>query len=808
MTEKDTIIELPPNMVLRSRLQNIFEENVKVKRIIYVSAYTGWGKTTAVAEWLNEKEHEAVWFCLGEQRNQTVINKILTEINSKPTEKFIVIDNYHLLDEREMEYMNLMVIQSNWRFVIISRAELPKALSIYVGLSLHLIGMDQLKFTEAEIMEYFQQYNISLTDQEISHLFVEQKGWIISYRYAASIMQATGEPYARKIQLKALEAIYQYLDIELLGKLDRLEKKVLLTVGCFDKVTAEEADVLLESEEAHRVLKELTRQGCFLTFLLPDTYLVYPFFQDYLTYTRDKVLSKEEIDNIYNTAGAYFEKKNESTIALEYYIKAKEYKSVIRLLIELSKSPVGQTDLWKNKKYYFQLPEEMIKEEPALCCGMAMLGIICFNLAEADKWKSYLENQLELLPQGDKKRTEIYEKLAYLSIAMPNSNMSNFLNVMKNWARKVRHEDLKMQKANITWNTPSVVNGGRDFTPWLKKAKLIRNPMDWVVISLYGDYGIGVLDVAVAECYYQQDKIQDALIQVVRAISFIEQKGSIIILFAAMSVQMMIMMILGQTVTTKPMLDNMRDKIEAANAEFLYPNLEAVSAFVSLYENNYEKIEYWLNNEAPDENATFCTLDIFRYNVKLRAYILYEKYYLAIGLAEKLRPVFEALHRNMDLAQLDMLLAIVYYRIGQKEKAEQYLTEALLRGEKYGYIRLFADEGEPLYKILRNFDAEDLIAKNYLNKIKEATKKVAMQYPSYLTLLNSKQDGLSASEMEILNLLAQAKANNEIAEYLNISLNTVKFHIKNIYSKLGAKNRFQAVHIARDKRILSNHKMS
>ncbi|MHC1722967.1 MAG: LuxR C-terminal-related transcriptional regulator [Aminipila sp.] len=803
MTEKD-IIELPSTMVLRPQLQNIFEDNFKSKRIIYVSAYTGWGKTTAVAEWLNQKEHEAVWFCLGEQRNQTVINKLLTEINSKPTEKIIVIDNYQLLSEKEMEYVNLMIIQSGWRFVIISRAELPKALSIYVGLSLHLIGMDQLRFSEAEITEYFEQWNISLTDQEISLLSSDQKGCILSYRYIASIMQATGEPYTRKIQLKALDATYKYLDIEILDKLDRRERQVLLTVGCFDKITAEQTDVLLESPDAHKVLEELTRQGCFLTFLLPDIYIFHPYFKDYLTYTRNKVLSKNDIDQIYITAGKYFEEKNEYTFALDYYIKAKEYKSVIRLLIELSKSPVGQTDLWKNKKYYYELPEEMIKEEPALCCGMAMLGIICFNLTEADRWQGYLENQLECLPKTDTKRAQIYEKLAYLSIAMPNSNMHNFLNIMKNWAKKVKYDNLHMQKPNITWNSPSVVNGGRDFTPWLKKAKFIRNPMDWVVTSLYGDYGIGVLDVAVAECYYQQDKIQEALVQVVRAISLIEQKGSIIILFAAMTVQMMIMMLLGQTVTTKPMLENMRDKIEAAKADFLYPNLEAVSAFVSLYENNYETIERWLNNEAPDEHAAFSTLDTFRYNVKLRIYILYEKYYLAIGLAEKLRPVHIAFHRNMDLTQLDMLLAVVYYRMGQKEKSEEYLKEALIRGEKYGYIRLFADEGEPVYKMLRNFESQDLISKKYLNQIKEATKKVAMQYPSYLTLLNNKQDKLSASEIEVLNLMGQAKANNEIAEYLNISLNTVKFHIKNIYSKLGAKNRFQAVHIARDKGILNN----
>ncbi|QHI73118.1 LuxR C-terminal-related transcriptional regulator [Aminipila terrae] len=801
MTDKNIVPEIPPNMVFRPRLQKIFEDNYKLRRIIYVSAYMGWGKTTAVVEWLTEKKRDAVWFCLEDQIKQTVINSLLTEMNGNSSDRIIVIDNYNLLDEKELEYMNLIITQSNRRFIIISRAELPKMLSVYVGLSVHLIGIDQLRFYESEIVEYFEKWNVSLSDQEISQLNSNQKGWVGSYRYTASLMQAMGESYNRKIQLKALECIYQYLDVELLDKLDRVEKKVMLTVGCFDRLTGEQADLLLDSPNAHKILERFTRRGCFFTFLLPDVYVQHPFFKEYLTYTRSRFLAEDEIAEIYKTAARYFEKKKDTARALECYMNAKEYDGVIRILIQLSKYEVGQTDLWKNRSYYYRLPEELIKKEPALCCGMAMLGIISFHLEQANKWQAYLEEQLKILPENTPERTEVYEKLAYLSIAMPNTSMVNFLNTMKNWAKKVKYEDLQMQKANITWNSPSVANGGRDFTPWLKKAKWIKRPMDAVVIALYGDYGIGVLDVAVAECYYQQDKIQEALVQVISAVSYIEQKGSIIILFAAMTVQMMIMMLLGEIATAKPMLENMRDKITSAKAYFLYPSLEAVCAWVAMYENNYERVEYWLKNDAPDENATFSTLDIFRYNVKLRGYILFEKYYLAIGLAEKLRTVCIAFHRNMDLAQLDMLLAIVYHRMGQKDKAEEYLTEALIRGEKYGYIRLFADEGESLYKILKNFKERPSISKKYLKQVKEATKKIAVLYPSYMILPNN-QDKLSASETEVLNLMALGKANNEIADYLNISLNTVKFHIKNIYSKLGVNNRFQAVHTARDKRII------
>ena len=55
---------------------------------------------------------------------------------------------------------------------------------------------------------------------------------------------------------------------------------------------------------------------------------------------------------------------------------------------------------------------------------------------------------------------------------------------------------------------------------------------------------------------------------------------------------------------------------------------------------------------------------------------------------------------------------------------------------------------------------------------------------------------LTKREKEVLELLVDGKSNNEIAMLLSISLATVRFHLTNIYSKLGAKNRVEAVTIA------------
>jgi LuxR family maltose regulon positive regulatory protein len=62
---------------------------------------------------------------------------------------------------------------------------------------------------------------------------------------------------------------------------------------------------------------------------------------------------------------------------------------------------------------------------------------------------------------------------------------------------------------------------------------------------------------------------------------------------------------------------------------------------------------------------------------------------------------------------------------------------------------------------------------------------------------------LSERELDILRLIATGRSNKEIAEILVIAVSTVKSHINNLYGKLGAQRRTQAIAIARDMGLFS-----
>jgi DNA-binding NarL/FixJ family response regulator len=62
--------------------------------------------------------------------------------------------------------------------------------------------------------------------------------------------------------------------------------------------------------------------------------------------------------------------------------------------------------------------------------------------------------------------------------------------------------------------------------------------------------------------------------------------------------------------------------------------------------------------------------------------------------------------------------------------------------------------------------------------------------------------GISKREHEVLGLIAQGLSNQEIAEKLFVSLNTVKTHSSSLFSKLNVRRRTEAVRRAKELRLL------
>jgi LuxR family transcriptional regulator, maltose regulon positive regulatory protein len=128
------------------------------------------------------------------------------------------------------------------------------------------------------------------------------------------------------------------------------------------------------------------------------------------------------------------------------------------------------------------------------------------------------------------------------------------------------------------------------------------------------------------------------------------------------------------------------------------------------------------------------------------------------------------------------------------------MLQAIELAEPEGFIRTFLDEGPAialLLKRLPDFPKYRTYIHLLLRAFGEDNFSTASA-PKDETLI----EALSEREVEVLRLIAQGMKYEEIAEALVITLNTVRFHVKQIYRKLDVNNRTNAIATARQLDLL------
>ncbi len=158
------------------------------------------------------------------------------------------------------------------------------------------------------------------------------------------------------------------------------------------------------------------------------------------------------------------------------------------------------------------------------------------------------------------------------------------------------------------------------------------------------------------------------------------------------------------------------------------------------------------------------------------------------------------------LIEIQMLRALALHAQGKARQALATLGPILAQAEPEGYLRLFADEGEVMAHLLALIAPFTTASPDYLQRIQAAIVPVWQARPDAATQPAPRAtlyEPLSAREWDVLQLVAEGLSNQQIAEYLVLSLYTVKLHVKHLLTKLGATNRTQAVVRARALHILS-----
>jgi LuxR family transcriptional regulator, maltose regulon positive regulatory protein len=187
----------------------------------------------------------------------------------------------------------------------------------------------------------------------------------------------------------------------------------------------------------------------------------------------------------------------------------------------------------------------------------------------------------------------------------------------------------------------------------------------------------------------------------------------------------------------------------------------------------------------------------------------------ALALLEPLPGKAEQQERWSHVIEIKILLALARALRDEVQEALTVLAQAVHLAEPEGYIRAFADEGAAMATLLARLrDQERKQGPTpYLDTLLAAFSHQSTTHAP-LPPGPGEQRGyireqpliepLSERELEVLRLIARGDSNQEIADRLVITLDTVKRHVTHIFEKLGVHNRVQAVARARTLGLLSD----
>jgi LuxR family maltose regulon positive regulatory protein len=168
----------------------------------------------------------------------------------------------------------------------------------------------------------------------------------------------------------------------------------------------------------------------------------------------------------------------------------------------------------------------------------------------------------------------------------------------------------------------------------------------------------------------------------------------------------------------------------------------------------------------------------------------------ALTMLESLTRLCQIHGRARRVPYLLLQSAVVERELGRYEAAQRRVREALQLGHNLGLVRSMLDAHQDVPSLLQEAQADPLldpVLLFYAERLEAAVRDTSMGSNLHIASTLPGLEVLSPREAEIVRILLHAQSNKKIARVLDLSLNTVKWHLKNIYTKQGVSGRDQVI---------------
>lgn len=798
----------------------------------------------------------AVLQAVSESDYEVLLCDLINEIAETEEHFTLVLDDYHVITEPHIHHWLVFMLENlpkPLHLMIATRSDPPWPLArLRAQRELIEIRSKDLRFTSAETTTLFKEVLALDLSAEDLHLLDERvEGWIAGLQMAALSVQGR-EQISEFIRAftGSNRFILDFLMEEVLNQQPPDVQDFLYKTSFLNHFNADLCDAVLGRNSSHAVLEYLSAANLFLVPLDDEQYWFryHHLFADLLL-KRQMVSHPDELPELYQRASLWFENHDFLDEAVRYALAIKDTDRLVHLVESNVMPLIYQERLSAVERLLDNLPEPIKNSHPWLLIAQGWIQAysgnlevqsvfdkiqgISVELSNRETRAGLSKNQKNLLGHmytilgfceihkmnyqaGIDYENQALELLAeheYYTRAFSKAVLSTALKTVGKL-----DDAIAVQKGNIAENelvgnklhialsmiflsillldkghlNQAIAYAKKSEALVIEHTKGRSNPP--ILGQIY--YWMGFIQV-------EQNHLDQAEKNALRSINILEKWERLSQLNIAYGLLAAVLRLKGRHEDAFLAIE------KAIQTAQNYPHqrmqMEAFKADTELSVGEIKFAEEWIAKRGLSKEDEICWEEWYPYQVLARLLMVKERWDDALVVLEKLCSLMERVGANRCLLYTLVLKAGVHEALNEREQALAILDRSLRMAEPEGHLQPFLENGRSVKDLLQLMlpkDGPGIFSQELLKYHVQETTPQGNQPTIASARSPLLPEPLSERELEVLRFLNTHLSSTEIAQELHVSANTVRFHIKNIYSKLNVNRRADAVHQAKKLGIL------
>lgn len=789
----------------------------------------GFGKTTALREFLRDRNIEPVWlsllgsggslaYCwerlaaqvgrrapelgdhlahLGFPGDPSQLAKVVGLLSSHSYDAPVVavVDDYHLVDcPRTAELITLLAAErtTNLHIVLLARETPTLPVTDLVGRSLcHLIGQEALRLTDEETAAYFALLGQPADPDTLRRAHDWTGGWI-SGLYLLWRGMSNGLPMGRG------EDLNQLLETGVYHAYDRETRDFLIKLAQLDAVTPEQAIYVFDDPDAGKKILKLASGNAFISYHAPiAAYRLTDLLRDFLL--EKGRLAGLDPKPIWRRAGEWFLTRENSLPAYDYLYRGGDTETILKDLERVDAQDLRFAQFPQIHRIFEGLPDDTAFRYPIATLRHVRIKALTSPPSARGELERLLGEmeahflRAEDISQEERTRVlgEIHNTWVFTAFNDVRAMVAHARQAVEYFGE--RHSCVVRSDAEFTFGAPQLLYCYHTEGGALRERAEFISTHFHILSQAADNCGAGSEPLALAELALETGDFEKVTLYAPKAIwlSRLHKQTSVEICAAFALARLAL--IRGKFAEGEALLKDLAQEVARQGSGVLNTAMTLCLAYLNSCYGRVDEIPQWLRENDMGSGDFMFQGMAFPYLVSTRAVLLTGDFVRLEVLCEEYEKKFALYQNRLGFIHNSICSATAKVNLYGAEAACRELEKALLLAAPDNIVMPFGENALGLIPLLHKLRACKRIPQDFLKRVTDCCE---LYYSRIVGLLPS-EISLTQREIEILRMLAKGMKHGDIAATLYISVPTVRYHVQNVYQKLEVNNKISAIQKAR-----------